>query len=95
LDRLSRLRPELPAALTGYQALLAIRRGLAQADSGNAGWQRDLALSNGRFALVATRQGARNDALDALRQGWEIIAPLSQQPHDNATLLSDLAWLDE
>jgi CHAT domain-containing protein len=31
---------------------------LAKADPGNAGWQRDLALSHGRVAMVLARQGS-------------------------------------
>ncbi len=40
----------LAAALTSYQASLAIRERLAQADPGNAGWQVDVLWSNWRLA---------------------------------------------
>ena len=86
---------DLAAALASYQASLAIAERLAQADPGNADWQRDLALSYGRVAIVKAQQGARNDALSALQQGREIVARLSQQSPDNATLHSDLARFDE
>ena len=46
----------VPAALTSYQTSLGIRERLAQADPGNAGWQRDLALSFGRVALIDAQQ---------------------------------------
>jgi hypothetical protein len=49
----------LAAALTSYQASLAIAGRLAKADPGNAGWQRELALSYGRVANIEARQGAR------------------------------------
>jgi hypothetical protein len=71
-----------------------IRQRLAQADPGNAGWQRDLAVSYGRLAMLDAQQGARNDALSAFQQGREIVARLSQQSQDNATLHNDLAWFD-
>jgi hypothetical protein len=85
---------DLAAALTSYQASLAIRDRLAKADPGNAGWQRDLALSYGRVALIAAGQGDRPGALSAYRQGREIIARLSRQSPDNATLRNDLRWFD-
>ena len=85
----------LPAALTSYQASLAIRERLAKADPGNAGWQRDLALSYGRVATVEAQQGARDDALEALRARTGNHSRLSQQSPDNATLPNDLAWFDE
>ncbi len=59
----SRAQGDLAAALTNYQASLAIRERLAQADPGNAGWQRDLAVSFGRVGAsreTVTRQ--RNTA---------------------------------
>ena len=43
---------DLAAALTSYQASLAIRERLAKADPGNAGWQRDVAAGYGRVALI-------------------------------------------
>jgi hypothetical protein len=42
----------LPAALESYQASLAIAERLARADPGNAGWQRDLIISNVKLAQV-------------------------------------------
>lgn len=75
-------------------ASLAIRERLAKADPGNAGWQRDLALSHGRVAMVAVRLGQREAALRGLRQGRTIIARLVDLSRDNATLPKDLAWFD-
>jgi hypothetical protein len=84
----------LPAALTSYQASLAIRDRLAKADPGNAGWQRDLALSLGRVAIVEAQQGARDGALSQFREGQDIIARLIRQSPENATLLEDLAGFE-
>jgi hypothetical protein len=39
-----RAQGDLAAALTSYQASLAIRERLAKADPGNAGWQRAILL---------------------------------------------------
>jgi hypothetical protein len=62
-----RAQGNLPAALDSYQASLTIADRLAKADPGNAGWQRDLALSHGSVGLVEARQGARDSALKTLR----------------------------
>ncbi len=84
----------LAAALTSYRDSLAIRERLAKADPGNAGWQRDLALSYGRVATVEAQQGLREDALGEFRQGRDIISRLAPQSPSNATLPNDLAWFD-
>jgi len=84
----------LPEALKSFRDGLAIRERLAQSDRGNAGWQRDLALSYGRVAMVEAQQGAGEDALGAFRQGRDIISQLARQSPSNATLPNDLAWFD-
>ena len=76
----------LPAALDAFKASQAIRDRLAKADPGNAGWQRDLALSFGRVAMVEAQQGARDRATGLFRQGRDIIAGLKARSPDNATL---------
>ena len=53
----------LSAALTSYQASLAIRERLAQADPGNAGWQRDLSVSHDKIGDVQQAQGDLSAAL--------------------------------
>ena len=85
----------LAAALTSYQASHDIFERLAQADPGNAGWQRDLALSYGRVALVEMRLGVRENALKAFQQGRDIIAQLVRRAPDNVTLFTDLGWFDK
>jgi hypothetical protein len=89
-----RAQGDLAAALTSYQASHDIFERLAKADPGNAGWQRDLALSYGRVAIVKVQQGAREDALGALRHGRNIISRLARQSPSNATLPIDLTWFD-
>jgi hypothetical protein len=85
---------DLAAALTSYRADLAIAERLAEADPGNAGWQRDLALSHGRVAFIAMRQGVGDDALKALWRGRDIITQLMQRSPESAVLSKDLAWFD-
>jgi hypothetical protein len=63
---------DLTAALTSFRAGLTIAERLAEADPGNAEWQRDLAVSYGRVALIERWQGARADAPKAFWQGPEI-----------------------
>ncbi len=72
----------------------ASRKRLAKADPGNARWQRDLALSHGRVAMVLARQGERERALGSFRQGREIITKLKTAAPSNATLPKDLDWFD-
>jgi hypothetical protein len=85
---------DLAAALTGYRASLAIRERLAAADPGNAGWQRDLALSFGRVALVKNTQGAPEDALELFGKGRGIIVELMRRSSNSAILRQDLAWFE-
>jgi hypothetical protein len=82
------------AALTSYQASLAIRDRLAKADLANAGWQRDLARSFGRAATVHASQHAHDRALRQFRQGRGIIVRLMRQSPNDSTLPNDLAWFD-
>jgi hypothetical protein len=49
---------DLAAALTSYRASLAIRGRLAQADPGNAGWQRDLSVSQEKIGATCSRRRA-------------------------------------
>jgi len=72
--------------LTSYQASHDIFDRLAKADPGNAGWQRDLALSYGCLAKVHAQHGTRASAISMFRQGQEIISRLAQRSPDNVTL---------
>ena len=84
----------LAEALKSYRDSLAIADRLAKADPSNATWQRDLAISHGRVAMVLAEQGEAARALNELREGRAIIARLKEQSPDNATLPDDLAWFD-
>ena len=89
------LQQERPSeALTAYQDGLAIRQRLAAADSGNAGWQRDLAITYARIASVLASQGDVAKALEQFRQGRAIIVQVMKKSPDNAQLPKDLAGFD-
>ena len=49
----------------GHEKALAIRERLASQDPGNAGWQRDLAVSFERIGNVRSADGKRSAARDA------------------------------
>ena len=61
----------LAQALDSYRASMAIRERLAEADAGNAGWQRDLIVSNVKLAQIAQEKAsvevATNHYVEALR----------------------------
>ena len=84
----------LAEALKSYQDSLAIRDRLAQADPGNATWQRDLAISHGRVGHVLVQQGEATLALNEFREGRTTIARLKEQSPNNATLRNDLIWFE-
>ena len=61
-----RAQGNLTAALDAYNASLAIAERLAEADPGNAGWQRDLSVSHNKIVATCIRaQGNLTAALDA------------------------------
>ena len=84
----------LPAALTAYQASIAIADKLAKADPGNARWQRDVALSHWGVARVMAQRGEQEKALAAFSKAHAIIAKLKSESPSDATLPKDLAWID-
>ena len=47
-----RAQGDLPAALESYRASMDIAERLAEADPGNAGWQRDLSVSHDNIGDV-------------------------------------------
>jgi hypothetical protein len=67
----------LPEALKSYQDSSAIFDQLAKSDPGNAGWQRDLAISFERLSVVHKQSGDKAKARDELRQGQAIMARLT------------------
>jgi hypothetical protein len=85
---------DLAAALKSYEARQNIISRLAQADPGNAGWQRDLSVSHGKLAIVFRKGGETAKALEALRQGRAIMVRLTALSPDNAIWKRDLAWFE-
>jgi tetratricopeptide (TPR) repeat protein len=80
----------LPAALTSYQASFAIRDRLAQSDPGNAGWQRDLAVSYDRVGDVQKAQGNLPAALTSYQAELAIADRLAKSDPGNAGWQRDL-----
>ena len=83
----------LPAALSSYQAGLAIRERLAKSDPGNAGWQRDLAVSYDRVGDVQVAQGDLPAALGSYQASLAIIDRLAKSDPGNAGWQRDLSVL--
>ncbi|MEI2774198.1 MAG: tetratricopeptide repeat protein [Candidatus Competibacter sp.] len=81
----------LPEALKAYRDGLAIRERLAQADPGNAGWQRDLSVSYNKIGDVRVAQGNLPEALKAYRDGLAIRDRLAQADPGNAGWQRDLS----
>jgi hypothetical protein len=83
-------------ALISYRANFTIRERLAGADPSNAGWQRDLAISFGKVALIYRALGMpAAEALAKFRNGRQIMAALVERAPDVMRWKKDLAWSDE
>ena len=82
-------------ALKSYRESLAIRERLAQSDRGNAGWQRDLAVSYFNLAVVFRKQDDKANAVAALAQGRAIMLSLTKLSPENLGWKSDLAAFDD
>jgi hypothetical protein len=65
---------------------------LAQADPGNAEWQRDLSVSYDRIGDVLVAQGDRAGALKSYRDGLAIRERLAQADPGNAEWQVDVLW---
>ena len=63
---------DLAAALAAYQASLAIRERLADADPSNAGWQRDLSVSLEKLGDLKSARGDLDGALADFEQSLAI-----------------------
>ena len=83
---------DLAGALKSYRDDLAITDRLARSDPGNAGWQRDLAVSNGNIAIVLGKMGNGAEALEALRRGHAIMVRMTALSPDNVQWKRDLDW---
>jgi hypothetical protein len=86
---------DLASAMKSYKAKRDIISHLAKSDPGNAGWQRDLAASFGKLALVHKQYGDRAKARDFFRQGQTIMARLTKLRPDNAEWAADLAEFNQ
>lgn len=84
----------LPEALKSFRDGLSIRDRLAQADPGNAGWQRDLSVSYAKLAVTFREGGEKTKALEALRQGRAIMVRMTALSPDNAIWKRGLARFD-
>jgi tetratricopeptide (TPR) repeat protein len=82
---------DLAAALTSYRASHDIFERLAQADPGNAGWQRDLSVSHNKIGDVQQAQGDLAAALTSYRASLAIRERLAQADPGNAGWQRDLA----
>ena len=70
-------RGNMAAALKSYQASHSITERLAETNPGNAGWQRDLAISCERIGAAQKAQGNLADALKSYRASHAIFARLA------------------
>ena len=68
----------LPAARELYAAAVAIADPIAKTDPGNAGWQRDLAVSHTKIGDVLRAQGNLPDALAAYKASLVSATSLKQ-----------------
>ena len=67
---------------------------MAQLDSDNAEWQRDLTVNYSKLASVFKQANDTANALVSLRQGQAILYRLAKLAPDNAKWRNDLAWFD-
>jgi len=85
---------DVRGALDKFQKSLEIREKLAAADPERPEWQRNIALSLGRVAMLLARKGCVGEAAAGFQMGRDIIASLRQRFPDSATLPKELAWFD-
>jgi hypothetical protein len=67
---------------------------LAQANTDNAGWQRDLAVSYAKLAGVYLKLKETAQAQDALAAGRSVIAALIARHPDSQQWNQDLGYFD-
>ena len=84
----------LPEALKAYRDGLAIRDRLAKSDPGNAGWQRDLAVSYAKLGAIYRKNKDKTKALGMLQQGLAIMLRMTQLSPDNAQWKNDVVWFE-
>ncbi len=81
----------LPAALTSYQAGLAIADRLAKSDASNTGWQRDLSVSYERVGDVQVARDNLPAALTSYQASFAIRDRLAKSDPGNAGWQRDLS----
>jgi tetratricopeptide (TPR) repeat protein len=84
-------RAALADVLPLFNASLAIAERLAKADPGNAGWQRDLSVSQEKIGDVLRAQGNLPAALDAFNASLAIRERLAKADPGNAGWQRDLS----
>ena len=77
------------AALSSYQAARAIAERLAKADPGNAGWQRDLSVSDNKVGNVQLAQGDLSAALTSYQTARAIAETNMKQVRQIIGFLQD------
>ena len=85
------MQGDLAGALKSYRDSLATRDRLAKSDPGNAGWRRDLYVSDIKIGDVQRAQGDLVGALTSYRNGLAIIDRLAQSDRGNADWQRDLS----
>jgi tetratricopeptide (TPR) repeat protein len=81
------------AALESFRKGLAAIQQAADADPGNTGWQRDIAVSYGKLSAALNTLGETEAALAALRQAQAIIERMASRFPDNGNWKRDLDWI--
>jgi tetratricopeptide (TPR) repeat protein len=84
----------LPEALKSFRDGHDIFDRLAKADAGNAGWQRDLSVSDTKIGDVLAAQGNLPEALKSFRDGLAIADRLAKADPGNAGWQRDLSVSD-
>ena len=84
----------LEMAMAAYRQGLAIAERLAAADPGNAGWQRDVAVSNAKLGAACLANQDPAQARRFLLAGRAIMAGLVARYPDWVEWKRDLAWVD-
>jgi hypothetical protein len=85
----------LPAALSSYQAGVAIFDRLVKSDPGNTEWQRDLSLTHASLANVYQKANQPWRVREELAAARAIIVQLMAQHPDSPEWKQDIAWLDQ
>ncbi len=82
---------DLAGALGAYRESLAVSQRLAAADPSNAGWQRDLSVSQEKLGDVLRAQGDLAGALGAYRESLAVSQRLAAADPSNAGWQRDLS----